>query len=596
MQGKKQIKSRQKPIPRPDALHKREEAKTLQNPLKLAPDPSYARFLVIAFILIITFIAFFPSLQNSLLKAWDDQDYVTNNDLVKSLSANNILKIFREDKGEYANYHPLTTLSLAINYHFSKDDPYGYHLTNLLLHLLNTLLVFIFIYILTQKKTEIAAVTALLFGLSPIHVESVAWISERKDVLYTFFFLASLISYQRFLKRSDWKLYAASLVLFLCSLLSKAMAASLPLVLILIGFMEKRRWSWKLLPDKIPYFILAILLGLYAVMIQAEGKAITELLPFFSRVFHACYGFTGYLLKILIPARLSAFYPYPYPMINIHWITKPIPPVFYFTFIFAFAVFCFSVYCIASNRKNLYVPGFGLLFFTLTIALVLQFLPVGRAIMADRYAYIPSIGLFFIVGNYAGLLYQKKAYKILVIAMVAIYAGFLFFMTREQSRTWKNDETLWNNVIRIYGPDPRIAIAYTNRAYFFLLEDKPREALEDLLLVAGWNPKDDESLEKIGKIYGKDLKDLDTSLRYFNQAYEANPRNIEVIKDLVTAYGFKGDFNKSLEYALKGLKIKGHDAFLLYNAGITYSNLGQAALGQDYIKKAIAIDPGLKRK
>jgi len=99
MQGKKQIKSRQKPIPRPDALHKRGDAKTLQNPLKLALDPSYARFLVIAFILIITFIAFFPSLQNSLLKAWDDQDYVTNNDLVKSLSADNILKIFREDKG-----------------------------------------------------------------------------------------------------------------------------------------------------------------------------------------------------------------------------------------------------------------------------------------------------------------------------------------------------------------------------------------------------------------------------------------------------------------------------------------------------------------
>ena len=272
MKGKKPISGNFKTHLQSGTHHKSKDEPKLQKPFSAVAVPSLTRSLVGAVILVLTFTAYFPSLQNSLLKAWDDQDYVTNNDLVKSLSANNILKIFREDKGEYANYHPLTTLSLAINYHFSKDNPYGYHLTNLLLHLLNTLLVFIFIYILTQKKTEIAAVTALLFGLSPIHVESVAWISERKDVLYTFFFLASLISYQRFLKRSDWKLYAASLVLFLCSLLSKAMAASLPLVLILIGFMEKRRWSWKLLPDKIPYFILAILLGLYAVMIQAEGK------------------------------------------------------------------------------------------------------------------------------------------------------------------------------------------------------------------------------------------------------------------------------------------------------------------------------------
>ncbi|MCX6268418.1 MAG: hypothetical protein NTW16_13835 [Bacteroidetes bacterium] len=367
-------------------------------------EPPYARWILIAVILTVTLMAFYPSLQNGLLKTWDDQAYVTRNELVKSISPGNIVKIFKEDKGLYANYHPLTTLSLAINYHISKEDPFGYHFTNLLLHLLNTLLVFIFIYLLTKKNLLIAGVSSLLFGLSPVHVESVAWISERKDVLYAFFFLASLISYQHFFKKQDWKFYILSILLFLCSLLSKAMAASLPLVLILIDYLEKRRWSWKFLTDKIPFFLLAILLGIYAITIQAEGNAMGAVtFPLGMRIFHACYGFSAYILKILIPTGLSAFYPYPYPLINSAWVTNDTPAIFYLTFILTVAIFCFSIYCIISNRKNLEIPGFGLLFYAVTIALVLQFLPVGRAIMADRYAYIPSIGIFSHAGTDHGM-------------------------------------------------------------------------------------------------------------------------------------------------------------------------------------------------
>jgi tetratricopeptide (TPR) repeat protein len=588
---------KQKPVQSTDARQKSRIAGKQQKPATTAPRPSYTRFFVIAAILTITLIAYLPSLQNDLLKTWDDQAYVTNNSLVKSLSAENILKIFKEDKGTYANYHPLTTLSLAVNYHFSKEDPFAYHLSNLLLHLLNTLLVFIFIWLLTKKNLEIAAVAALLFGLNPIHVESVAWISERKDVLYAFFFLASLIAYQQFLKRSDWKLYALSLLLFLCSMLSKAMAASLPLVLILIGFMEKRRWSWKLLPDKIPYLVVAFLLGLYAVRIQAEGNAIGSIIfPFGMRLLHACYGFTTYLLKIAFPIGLSAFYPYPYPLINASWITNNIPAVFYLTLLAALAIFCFSVWCLATNRKNLQVTGFGLLFYAVTIALVLQFLPVGRAIMADRYAYIPGIGLCFIIGHFASLLYQSKTWKIPVVVVFVIYAGFLFFQTREQTKVWKNDGALWSNVIRLYPSDNRIAIAYANRAQFLQAQGKPGEALQDLLLVAGWNNKDDNALDRIGKIYGKEMHDLESSVRYFQQAYLVNPKNLDVLIDLATVYGIKGDYNKSLEYTLKALEIDNHDATLLYNAGITYSNLGQKALGKEYMEKAIKIDPSLKQK
>ncbi|MCX6305343.1 MAG: hypothetical protein NT040_10265 [Bacteroidetes bacterium] len=592
----KQINKRQKQVPAATARQKSGNPVKGRSAVSNAPAPPYAGMIMVAVILVVTFMAFFPSLHNDLLKTWDDQAYVTKNELVKSLSGANIVKIFKEDKGRYANYHPLTTLSLAINYHFSKEETFGYHLTNLLLHLLNTLLVFVFAWLLTKKNLVTAGVTALLFGLSPIHVESVAWISERKDVLYAFFFLSSLVTYQLFQQKSDWKLYLLSVLFFLCSLLSKAMAASLPLVLILVGIMEKRKWSFRLLTDKIPYFVLAILLGYYAITIQAEGNAIGSVMfPLGMRIFHACYGFSAYILKILLPTGLSAFYPYPYPLLNAGWITNVTPPVFYLTLVVSVAVFCFSIYCMVSDRKNLNIAGFGLLFYAVTIALVLQFLPVGRAIMADRYAYIPSIGLFVVVGYFAGLLFNRKKYMVPVVILVAGYAGFLFFLTRLQTRVWENDETLWNNVIRLYPLDNRVAIAYFNRAQFYQLENKPQEALKDLLVVVDWNQKDDNALHKIGKIYGKELRDVGTSLIYFQKAYDANPMNLEVLQDMATAYGMKGDFKNSLEYSLKGLEINKNDPFLLYNTGINYTNLGQAALGQTYIKKAIEIDPSLKR-
>jgi len=595
MKGTRQPGQKKKAAPQTGVKAVPRQAPKNQKPAPGAP--ARTRVLAVAAILALTFIAYFPSLHNNLLKTWDDQAYVAKNELVKSLSSQNIMKIFREDKGQYANYHPLTTLSLAVNYHFSKEEPFGYHLTNLLLHLLNTLLVFIFIYLLARNNLEIAAFAALLFGLNPMHVESVAWISERKDVLYAFFFLASMITYLLFVRRSDWKWYIFSIVLFICSILSKAMAASLPLALILVGFMEKRKWSWKLLPDKVPYVLIAILLGLYAIRIQAEGKAIGQIIfPFFMRVLHAAYGYTVYLLKITVPVQLSAFYPYPYPLVNSSWITNQIPAVLYLTLIVTVIIFLFSLWCIASGKKDLQPLGFGLLFYASTIALVLQFLPVGRAIMADRYAYIPSIGVCYIIAHYAARLYRRNSWKIPVTGLVILYAGFFFFQAMQQTRIWKDDETLWDNVIRIYPSDNRVALAYANRAQAYQEQGKTREALQDYLLVSQWNPKDENALDKIGKIYGKDLHDLETSIKYFNEAHRINPAYLDAIIDLATAYGIKGRYDSSLVYSMKGLAIDSNDAFLLFNAGITYSNLGRAALGKAYMDRAVKLDPSLKPK
>jgi tetratricopeptide (TPR) repeat protein len=553
------------------------------------------KIFLIAGILIITFLAYFPSLHNELLKTWDDQAYVTNNDLIKSLSFDNIKRIFREDRGLYANYHPLTTLSLALNFRFSKLDSTGYHFTNLILHLLNTLLVFIFIYKLSGRRLETATVVSLLFGLNPMHVESVSWISERKDVLYTFFFLLSVIAYQNYLKRNDLKLYFFSILLFLCSLLSKAMAASLPLVLLLIDYFLKRKWNARIFLEKLPYFALSVILGIFAIHIQAEGHATSsQMFPINYRFMHACYGFLIYILKTFIPTGLSAFYPYPYPLVNSGWVINSTPVIFYITVILIIALLVFLIFNIIRPHKYSDPLVFGILFYACTITLVLQFLPVGRAIMADRYSYIPSIGLFFILGAFFSHLYRNKKFKIPALTAIIVYSGIMCYLTFERNKVWKNDETLWNDVIHQYPDDSRITLAIYNRGNYYYEKEKFNEALKDYQTVAEYNPGDDNVLEKIGKIYGQKLNDLDHALLFFQKAYKINPANLEVLQDLGTIYGMKGDPRRSLEYSLKGLELKADDALLLLNAGISYKNIGENEKGDNYIARAHKIDPALK--
>lgn len=536
-------------------------------------------------ILAVTFIVYIPSLQNDLLKTWDDQAYVTHNDLVKSLTPGGISRIFREDRGLYANYHPLTTLSLAINYSMSGTSTLGYHLTNLLLHLLNTFLVFLFIFMLPGRKVIVATIAAILFGIHPMHVESVAWVSERKDVLYTLFFMASLIAYLYYLKRDyDLKFYLLALFLFTCSLLSKAMAAPLPLVLFLIDYITARKWNIKVLLEKIPFFLFSIGFGILAMKIQTEGHAAGILFPFSNRILHACYGFIGYIVKLLVPSGLSAFYPYPYPLVNSSWVLDHTPFILFLTLALTL-ILCTVLIIRLIKQDEKYRPFiFGFLFYAAIITLVLQFIPVGRAIMADRYAYLPSIGIFIIIGFLADQIYEQKKYRSLVIAFILVYSGILAIMTFERTKVWKTDETLWTDVINKYPGDGRILLAIANRANFFYLENRMPEALKDYLLAASINPNDDAVLEKIGRIYGKEMNKMDSALYYLQKAYSRNNRNYDVLSDLGIVLGMRGELRSSLDYSLQALQISRSDASLLYNIGITYQNLGEPGKAKEFLE------------
>ena len=255
-----------------------------------------------------TAICLFPMLQNEFTN-WDDQYYVVNNRLLKGPDWNGI---FTEPV--VSNYHPLTILSLTLNYHISGLEPFSYLLFNYLLHLLNTVLVFYFILRITERKIEVAFLTALIFGIHPLHVESVAWIAERKDVLYTTFFLLSLLQYWRFLTTEKKSHFWFSLLFFILSLLSKPAATVLPLLLILLDYWKGRKINIKSLLEKTPFFLAALAMGILTYSIQSKGDiAGFELYPLCVSPFFGCYTLMTYAIRFFIPYPLSAFHPYPSP-------------------------------------------------------------------------------------------------------------------------------------------------------------------------------------------------------------------------------------------------------------------------------------------
>jgi tetratricopeptide (TPR) repeat protein len=541
--------------------------------------PSYRRpALWAGAILLITFLAYLPSLQNDLLKTWDDQAYVTNNQLIRNLSLESFVRIFREDGGRQANYHPLTTVSLAVNYAIAKTAPFGYHLTNLLLHLLNTLLVLVMVLLLPATSLPIAAMVALLFGIHPLHVESVAWISERKDVLYTLFFLATMIAYQIHLRRGSggatW--YLLALGLFACALLAKAMAAALPLVLLALDYCYSRKWTIGTLLEKVPFFLLATGFGILALLVQTANDATrSDLFSLGNRLLHACYGVSTYIGKILLPLGLSAFYPYPYPLMRGAWILDQPPPIFFLTLLFTLA-WGLGLACLirrAAPDQRLLV--FGMLFYTATILLVVQFIPVGRAIIADRYTYVASIGIFLCIACLVERLWQRIRYRTALLTGLGIYALVLAAMTYKRCSVWTNDATLWTDVMVQYPDDNRILPAINNRANYYELENRLPEALQDYLRVAEINPDDDVVLETIGRIYGKELHDLDAAVQYFTRAVAVNPRNLPALSGLATVYGLKGEHRRALQYALAGLQIDGKNPALRHNLAVICQHLDE---------------------
>ncbi len=525
---------------------------------KTVAKPNYKNWLILGGLLLITLLVYLPSLNNGWTN-WDDQVYVLENIYLQTHDWMALLT-----QSFSSNYHPLTMISLGIDHVFWGEDAFGYHLTNLIFHLCATGLVFVFVRRLAPERSWLtAAFTALIFGIHPLHVESVAWISERKDVLYCTFFVGGLISYLRYIKKLEKKYLYLAFLLFLLSVLSKAMAVVFPVILILIDwYRQDRPLNKMVLLEKIPFFIVSLGFGVAASKIQAQSAiADFESLTIFQRIMFAAYGFIMYLVKAIVPFQLATFYPYPTAV-------EASTSLYTFMPILAAIVVITPILL----HKKIRPVVFGILFYLITVALVLQFVSVGRAIMADRYSYIPYIGVFFGIGYYLDQA-KGKMLRTGVLVGAGIFAIYLITVTRSQIGVWKDSETLWTQVLNEY-PDKALQ-AWVSRGRYRVKQGRYIDALSDIEIAQKINPDDASVYDLRGTILARQGK-LQESLPNFNKAIQLDAEKSKFFQNrainLAQLNRYKeseADFKRALE-----LK-KGKDFKIHMNRGIMYLNAGR---------------------
>ena len=505
-------------------------------------------------ILSATFIAYLPALNNGFV--YDDPLYIANNPVIWQLSVQNIELFFSQfHEGLYL---PLTLLSLAIDFHFSEFNPFLYHFTNLLLHVVNTFLVFWLVRCLVSTADKsptglnidknsliIAGITALLFGVHTLHVESVAWISERKDVLYALFFIASLICYVKYIKLNRNKYYLYALILFFLAIISKAQAVSLSVTLIAIDFLlDRRLLDKKVILEKIPFLSISLIFGLIGINGIQSSKAVFTETGVFEQVLYACYGFTQYVFKLTIPYNLSAFYPYP------ETIGVSFPHKYWLYLIPVLAIMAVFVYSIKHSRQ----VTFGIAFFVINIFLVLQLVPNAPTIMADRYSYVASIGFFFLIGlGYNQILAKKIQFKTTIQICLTAYLLFLTVNTYNRCKIWKDDLVLFDNVLSQY---PNVSSALNNRG-------NAKHALGD---------------------YGGAIAD-------FNKLLLRNPDYFEAYYNRGNSKNILGDLTGAIEDYNKAIQLKS-DYFEAYsNRGVAKDKMKDYPGAIADYDKAILLNP-----
>ncbi|MBK9220627.1 MAG: tetratricopeptide repeat protein [Saprospiraceae bacterium] len=492
-----------------------------------------AGFWLVCIALALTFIAYIPSLTADFVN-WDDNDYVMNNKMIRSFS--DFSKFFITPV--QGNYHPITMLSLATNYAISGYDPFSYHLFNILFHLINVYLVYKFILKLSGGSIFIAFATALFFGVHPMHVESVAWVTERKDVLYTLFFILGLSSYLNYLDTNKQADYFKTFIWFLLSLASKPAALVFPAILFVLDYYKDRPLNLNAIKQKVPFIIFSGIMVYLTLHSQTTAGATDtkNTIELSKRIFFPFYGYMMYIFKMFWPLKLSAFYPF-----------SPINEALSKSYLLSPFLFAASVYLCLKTFKKYKEITFGFSFYLFNLVLVLQFFLVGSAIISERYTYVPYIGLFYLLFWYINKVLKMKELNAYILVMcLGVICTFLSF---RQAAVWKNTRALWEGAIKSFPT----AKAYSNLAYVYQQEGLQEKALSAYEKSLKLNVIDKEVFYNRGVIYFNMNKDSQAILEY-NQALALDPFYLNALNGRGSVYAKLGrselamaDLNKSLE-------------------------------------------------
>jgi len=546
---------------------------------------SFDKYISYFFVFLIAIIAviYYRTLSYSFIVNWDDAGYILNNPYIKEFSLRSFADIF--SNFYLYNYHPITTLTYSIEYAIVGENPGLFHFNNILLHSVNTYLVYLLSIKIFNKHKLASFIVAALFALHPMHVESVAWISQRKDLMYAMFYILALLNYCKYLETKEFKFFIYTAVLFLFSCLSKSAAVTLPILLFAFDFYFKRKFSFKLILEKIPLVLVSLLFGVLAIKSQDTAiRDLTPMLSIFERLLIVNYSLMTYIVKSVFAINLSAFYPYPIKLggqLPIIYFLAPI-----LSLIFAFLVF--------KSYKKTRVVLFGLMFFLITISLVVQLLPVGGAIIAERYTYIPYLGLFFILVSplikelYAFTIKQsfQRVYTISLVLLLVVFS----FQSYNRVAVWQNGEILFTDVIEKY---PNFPYAYNNRGSLYVNEFAEKKFVDNPRLKETYQLKAYEDFSRAIMLYPTyegalmnravlafNMGKPNEAIRDFDKVLEINPYKEEALLGRANSLSSLRKFNEALlDYDLYiSLKNDNAEAYLYRAIALTRINKAEVAL------------------
>ena len=544
-------------------------------------------YLIIIFLIASSCVAFGRIAGNDFIN-YDDNEYITENYQIQS--GINLQTIKWAFTTTYCSYwHPLTWLSHMLDWSMFGANASGHHLISLFLHVGSVIFLFLFLNKTTNNIWP-SAFAATLFALHPLRVESVAWASERKDVLSMFFGMAALYAYAFYVELPKLSKYILCLLLFIFSLMSKPMMVTTPFILLLLDYWPLKRWQkrimyhnkrfnpvgWLIL-EKIPFICLTIVVGILTIWAQNKVGTIasTETLPFLARTSNAILSYMAYMGKIFWPVNLAVFYPYEY-------------------FFSLWKVLISAIILIVITIAGLYyikkIPFIfvGWFWYLGTLVPVIGLVQVGEQAMADRYTYMPSIGIAIMLSWGIPLLFKREDIRKKILFPVAMaFLAVLVIISWKQCGYWKNSITIFNHVLKVTNNNH---IAHNNLGYTFLEKGETAKAIYHFDKAISINRNYIKAYYNRGNAYSK-LGQYQRAIEDYNEAIRLNPDFADAYNNRGFINAKFGQYNLAIEDFNNAIRIMPSSADAYYNRGVIYAKFGQYERAMEDYNEAVRLKP-----
>jgi tetratricopeptide (TPR) repeat protein len=545
------------------------------------PDKNWS-FLICLMLTLVTLAVFYQVHSFNFINI-DDPVYVSENPNIQTgFTLKTVEWAFTTGCASF--WHPLTWLSYMLDWQFYGPDAGGYHLTNLIFHIANTLVLFLVLRQMTQKLWQSAFVAAL-FAIHPLHVESVAWIAERKDVLSTFFWLLTMWAYIYYCKRPKMTNYLLVIVSFVLGLMAKPMLVTLPFVFLLLDYWPLERIDrfqqkiiYRLVLEKIPFIILSAVFSVVALLAEKSGGAVpsSSVLPLKYRIFNVFISYVKYIEKLFRPSRLAVFYQH---------LGQNVSIVYALTSAGLLLAATVLVIRYTKNHRYLFTGWFWYLG---TLVPVIGLVQVGSHAMADRYTYITLTGLFIIIAWGLPDLLRKWPYRKTVLWMSSILVLIILTaLTYFQTRYWKDSITLYQHALAVTENNYVIHFTITQP---LLAQGRIEEAIQHSSEAVRIKPDYVDAINALGASLYRAGK-VDEAISYCQRALEIDPCLAGAHRNLVVAFMNKGRFADAEIECQKYLRIKPDDPAILNALGNALSRQGKLDEAAGEYEKILRLQP-----